>query len=111
MEGKSLLDWYSQAGESQELPFVSISFNNKTFVGQLNVSNTFKLCLCPDVSLNIDALYITPGMIQGLFEMSRVRNISEGLRWSSNDDSALSLSLVWQIVNRKQSHTLTHSKQ
>lgn len=117
--------------------FHSMSFNNKTFVGQVEFNNTFNLCSHPNLGLNIDALYLTPGMIQGLFEMSRVWSLSAGLKWSSpderlslvlkatdifrsgvpdlhinngtqrsnmylyNDDSSLTLSLVWRFGGYK----------
>ena len=66
--------------------FHSMSFNRKTYVGQVQLTNSFQLSSHPKINLTVDGLYLTPGMIQGLFKMSRVWNLSAGLKWSSADD-------------------------
>lgn len=68
--------------------FHAISFDRKTYVARVAWQNTFSLSTRPNVKLTIDGWYLTPGMIQGLFDMGSIWDVSTSLKWTSKDDRA-----------------------
>ena len=68
--------------------FHSLSFNRKAYIARVSLKNTFNLSAEPNLKLTVDGFYMTPGMIQGPYDMSRIWNVSAGLKWTSRNDRA-----------------------
>lgn len=88
--GRVLLQGYRMQEKSDH--FHGMSFNRNTYVGIASTSNTFKLSNKPDLKLDIDATYVAPGAIQGIYDLGRLYNITAGVKWTfAKQKGALSL--------------------
>ena len=87
--------WGSQitirGGRTQEKDddFYGMSYDRSAWVGMIRMNNTFSLCDKPHLRLTLDGQYITPGTIQGLYDLGYVYEISAGLKWTFANDRAI----------------------
>lgn len=68
--------------------FHGMSYNRDAYVGLFHMSNTFNLCDQPNLKLTLDGRYVTPGAIQGVYDLGSMYDISAGLKWTFLDDRA-----------------------
>lgn len=69
-----------------------ISYNREAYLGLAHMSNTFNLCDKPNLKMTIDGQYVTPGAIQGIYDLGSMYEISAGLKWTFlNDRASLTL--------------------
>ena len=72
--------------------FHGISYNREAYLGLAHMSNTFNLCDKPNLKMTIDGQYVTPGAIQGIYDLGSMYEISAGLKWTFlNDRASLTL--------------------
>ncbi len=72
--------------------FHGISYNREAYLGLAHMSNTFNLCDKPNLKMTIDGQYVTPGAIQGIYDLGFMYEISAGLKWTFlNDRASLTL--------------------
>lgn len=72
--------------------FHGISYNREAYLGLAHMSNTFNLCDKPNLKMTIDGQYVTPGAIQGIYDLGSMYEISTGLKWTFlNDRASLTL--------------------
>ena len=72
--------------------FHGISYNREAYLGLAHMSNTFNLCDKPNLKMTIDGQYVTPGAIQGIYDLGSMYKISAGLKWTFlNDRASLTL--------------------
>lgn len=72
--------------------FHGISYNREAYLGLAHMSNTFNLCDKPNLKMTIDGQYVTPGTIQGIYDLGSMYEISAGLKWTFlNDRASLTL--------------------
>ena len=72
--------------------FHGISYNREAYLGLAHMSNTFNLCDKPNLKMTIDGQYVTPGAIQGIYDLDSMYEISAGLKWTFlNDRASLTL--------------------
>lgn len=72
--------------------FHGISYNREAYLGLAHISNTFNLCDKPNLKMTIDGQYVTPGAIQGIYDLGSMYEISAGLKWTFlNDRASLTL--------------------
>lgn len=68
--------------------FHGISYNREAYLGLAHMSNTFNLCDKPNLKMTIDGQYVTPGAIQGIYDLGSMYEISAGLKWTFLNDCA-----------------------
>lgn len=68
--------------------FHGISYNREAYLGLAHMSNTFNLCDKPNLKMTIDGQYVTPGAIQGIYDLGSMYEISAGLKWTFLNDRA-----------------------
>ena len=72
--------------------FHGVSYNREAYLGLAHMSNTFNLCDKPNLKMTIDGQYVTPGAIQGIYDLGSMYEISAGLKWTFlNDRASLTL--------------------
>lgn len=72
--------------------FHGISYNREAYLGLAHMSNTFNLCDKLNLKMTIDGQYVTPGAIQGIYDLGSMYEISAGLKWTFlNDRASLTL--------------------
>ena len=72
--------------------FHGISYNREAYLGLAHMSNTFNLYDKPNLKMTIDGQYVTPGAIQGIYDLGSMYEISAGLKWTFlNDRASLTL--------------------
>ena len=85
----SLRGWRMQEKNDN---FHGISYNREAYLGLAHMSNTFNLCDKPNLKMTIDGQYVTPGAIQGIYDLGSMYEISAGLKWTFlNDRASLTL--------------------
>ncbi|MDH6533704.1 TonB-dependent receptor [Parabacteroides sp. 52] len=68
--------------------FHTMSFNREAYVAAVMMNHTFNLSHTPNLKLTVDGQYVTPGAIQGLYDLGFICNISAGLKWTFADERA-----------------------
>ncbi|MDL2255024.1 TonB-dependent receptor [Parabacteroides sp. OttesenSCG-928-K15] len=61
--------------------FHSMSFDRHSLVGAFVMSNTFSLPRFPRLKLTLDGQYVTPGAIQGIYDLGYVYKIDAALKY------------------------------
>lgn len=81
----TLRGWRMQEKNSD---FFGMSYNRAAYLGLVQMSNTFNLCDRPNLKLTVDGQYITPGAIQGIYDLGYMYEVSAGLKWTFLNDRA-----------------------
>lgn len=68
--------------------FYDIPFDRKTVVGFIQLNSDIRLSTNPDLRMNISGYYATPGVIQGIYDLGWLADLSAGLTWSFNQERA-----------------------
>ncbi|MDH6312115.1 hypothetical protein M2137_000878 [Parabacteroides sp. PFB2-10] len=61
--------------------FHDMSFDRHAFVGAFVMSNTFSLPRVPNLKLTVDGQYVTPGAIQGIYDLGYVYKVDAALKY------------------------------
>ena len=67
--------------------FHDIRFDNSVWRGIVMMNNTLKISSKPDISLELNGLYVTPS-IQGLYDLSAIWKVDAGLKWTFTNQNA-----------------------
>lgn len=67
--------------------FHDIRFDNSVWRGIVMMNNTLKISSKPDISLELNGLYVTPS-IQGLYDLSAIWKVDAGLKWTFANQNA-----------------------
>lgn len=67
--------------------FHDIRFDNSVWRGIVMMNNTLKISFKPDISLELNGLYVTPS-IQGLYDLSAIWKVDAGLKWTFANQNA-----------------------
>ena len=68
--------------------FYDIPFDRKTVVGFIQLNSDIRLSAKPDLKMNISGYYATPGVIQGIYDLGWLGDLSAGLTWSFDQERA-----------------------
>lgn len=86
--------------------FHSMSFNREAYVGAFIMNNTFNLSKRPNVKMTLDGQYVTPGSIQGVYDLGYMYIISAGLKWTFADEKASLTLQANDIFSSGMPHTI-----
>ena len=67
--------------------FHDTRFDNSVWRGIVMMNNTLKISSKPDISLELNGLYVTPS-IQGLYDLSAIWKVDAGLKWTFANQNA-----------------------
>jgi len=68
--------------------FYDIPFDRKTVVGFVQLNSDIRLSARPDLRMNISGYYATPGVIQGIYDLGWLGDLSTGVTWSFAQERA-----------------------
>lgn len=66
--------------------FHGMKLNREAYIAALNMNNTFNLSSKPNIKLTVDGSYVSPGAIQGVFDLGYLYQVSAGLKWTSESE-------------------------
>lgn len=86
--------------------FHDLSFDNKKYMGQFVLNNTFTLSQSrPNLKLDLNGYYMT-GAVQGLYNLGYVYDVSTALKWQFADDKATLMLKCNNIFRSNMPHTM-----
>lgn len=72
--------------------FHGMSFDRNSYVGVLSLNNTFDLSSKPNIKLTLNGQYVSPGAIQGIYDLGYSYNVSAGVKYTFlNERASLTL--------------------
>lgn len=81
----TLRGWRMQEKNSD---FFGMSYNREAYLGLAQMTNTFNLSDQPNLKLTVDGQYVTPGAIQGIYDLGSMYTVSAALKWTFLDNRA-----------------------
>jgi hypothetical protein len=72
--------------------FHGMSFDRDSYLGVISMNNTFDLSAKPNLKLTLNGQYVSPGAIQGIYDLGYSYNVSAGLKYTFlNERASLTL--------------------
>jgi len=86
--------------------FHGMSFNRKGYFGVFMLNNTFNISSKPNIKLTVDGHYVTPGAIQGIYDLGYQYVVSAGVKWTFAKERAELTLNAHDIFRSSYPHTI-----